>query len=200
MAAKQVQVDESEFLEGTAVRKAVEEIMNNKEARKLLLKARKIVDPNAPIPELDAAEPVNAELATIREQLAETRKALADDKAEREARARTAEFAQRWDAQRSALRRQGFTDEGISAIEKHAEDKGIPDLEIAAAHWEKLNPPPPPVEPNGAFGKWNFFEEPAEEQGAYMKALLETKGESDAVSDREAMNALRQLRGQGGRR
>ena len=95
MAAKQIQVDESDFLEGTAVRKAVEEIMSNKEARKLLLKARKIVDPNAPIPELDAAEPVNAELATIREQLAETRKALADDKAEREAHAGQAHRARR---------------------------------------------------------------------------------------------------------
>lgn len=34
----------------------------------------------------------------------------------------------------------GFTDEGIKSLEKFAEEKGIKDIEVAAAYWEKTNP------------------------------------------------------------
>jgi len=198
---KVVEVDESVFLESQGLVQAVNGMLANKEARALLLKARKIADPSAPVPEIDAAEPVNAELAKIHEQQAKILKRMDDEAAAREAAKRNEEFAKTWEGQKAALRAQGFTDDGIAAVEKHAHQRGIPDLEVAAAHWERLNPPPAPVENQGAYGAFNFFEPQEEGQHAdYMKKLLETKGENDAITDNYARTVLREIRGQQGRK
>jgi hypothetical protein len=193
--AKKIEIDESQYLEAQGVMGAVNGIMSNPEARKLLLQARKIADPSAVVPEIDAAAPVNAELKALREQLASTQKTFEEDKAAREAAARNREFAEGWDRQKQSLRASGYTDEGIKAIEQHAASKGIADLEIAAAHWDKLNPPPAPMESSGAFGAWNFLSPEQGDQGEYIKQLMETRGDNDAVADREAMKALREMRG-----
>jgi len=89
------EVDESEFLNAQAVVAAVNKMMGDKDARKLLLQARKKSDPSAVIPELDAAEPVNAQVNEIRAMLAEEKAAREAEKAERAQAAQVAEFTKR---------------------------------------------------------------------------------------------------------
>ena len=86
----QIELDEAQYAELArvpeyrSVFEMISGIMKNPKARKKLLEARKEADPNAVIPELDAAAPLVAEISTVREELAATRKELADDKTARE--------------------------------------------------------------------------------------------------------------------
>lgn len=192
------QVDEAEFLNAQAVMRAVDMMMADKDARKLLLQARKKSDPKAVIPELDAAEPVNAEVAEIRKMLSEQKEVMAAEKAEREQQARLAEFAKGWEKQRSKLRGDGWRDEGIEGIEKLAQERGIPDLEVAAAYFEKLHPPAEPVQPNGT-GSWGFFEGNSEDD-TFIKAMIASKGDDEGALDREIAATLKDFRSQTGAR
>ena len=60
-------------------------------------------------------------------------------------RDRLSEFSSGWERQRRTLRDGGWREEGITAVEKLAQERGIPDLEVAAAFFEKQNPPAQPV-------------------------------------------------------
>src|SRR5208337_2414727 len=99
----------------------VNKMMANPESKKLVLKARKLSDPTAVLPEYDAQAATENALAVERERLAALEKRMADRDAMEETRSRTAEFTRAWNKQKSALTRQGYTDEGIEAIEKHAQ-------------------------------------------------------------------------------
>lgn len=192
-----VQIDETELANLQGVTRAVTQIMGHKEGRSLMLQARKLADPSAVIPEIDAAAPLKAELDAIRAELRTEREARDAAKAEREEAQRLRAFQREWDRQRQALRTQGWTDEGLGKVEEHAKERGIADLEAAAAHWEKLNPPPPPESPRGS-GGWNFFGGKQEDDGAFVKALLQSGGENEAALDREIQAALSEARGASG--
>lgn len=205
-----VEVEESEFLATKATIDAVTGMLANPAARRLLLQARKTAAPNAPIPELDIQAPVGAALNEFQNQIAAERKALADqraaekaerdaEKAERAAEKERAEqarmiadFEANWTRQKASLRDQGWRDEGIEEIVKHAESRGIADLEIAAAHWEKLHPPPEPVTPNGS-GSWGFMENnPAEDK--FVQAMIASRGEDEGALQAEINASLRDFR------
>ena len=65
---------------------------------------------------------------------------------------------------------------GIEAIEKIMADQGIMNHKIAAAYWEKENPPPTPAMPGGT-GSWNFLDLPTDDKGdVEIKALIEAVG------------------------
>ncbi len=211
-----VEVDESDFLASQATIRAVNGMLANPEARKLLLQARKKADPSVAIPEIDAAAPIQssvdafktemaAALAAEREaraaDLKSEREALAAMRAEREAEkeaakqaALIADFQNNWNRQKAQLRADGWRDEGIEAIEKHAQERGIADLEIAAAHWEKLHPPAEPVTPNGS-GSWGFMEG-NDENDKFVKAMIESRGEDEAALQTEINAALKDFRSQ----
>ena len=192
------EVDESEFLNAQAVVTAVNKMMGDKDARKLLLQARKKSDPSAVIPELDAAEPVNAQVNEIRAMLAEEKAAREAEKAERAQAAQVAEFTRSWERQKNTLRQAGWRDDGIDAIEKMAQDRGIPDLEAAAALFEKLHPPAEPVQPNG-HGSWGFFDGNAEDD-TFIKSMIASKGDDEGALDREIKATLKDFRSQTGAR
>ena len=94
----------------------------------------------------------------------------------------------------AALRRDGYTQEGLAEVRKIMDEKGILDPAIAAAYFEKLHPPPTVVTPVGAIGAWNFTDTP--EGDSDVKKLLETQGRSEALSDKMAMAALADVRNQ----
>ncbi len=73
------------------------------------------------------------------------------------------------------------------------EDKGILDADIAAAYFEKQHPPQAPVTPGGS-GAWNFMDMPADGD-ADLKKLVETKGESEQLIQKMAIDALNDVRG-----
>jgi hypothetical protein len=207
-----IEVDESEFLASKATIEAVNGMLSNRVAREMLLRARKIANPNAVIPEIDAAEPVNATLAEIKAAQEADRRAAAEEraalkaereaeKAEREAE-KEAERQSRFLAdaqadfvrQKAALRAEGWRDEGIAEIVAHAEKNGIADLEIAAAHWEKLHPPAEPVQPNST-GSWGFMDNIPDDD-KFVKAMIASKGEDEGALNAEINASLRDFRAQ----
>jgi hypothetical protein len=192
-----VEIDETQLLGMRGLTEQVSKMLAHPEARKLVLKARKTVDPNASIPEIDASEPVNAELAKINERLEAMAKSQAEERAAAKAEAETAKFTQQWDAKKSALKRQGYMDEAIEGIEKLATERGIADLDAAAAYYDKLNPPATVVHPNGQRGV-DFFasrDVVPEDGDKHIKALMDSRGESISAENAMIASALNQVRG-----
>jgi hypothetical protein len=171
-------------------------MLANPSARKMLLQARKLSDPSVVIPEIDAAAPVNATLDEIKKQLAEDKAERAAERAAAEQQRQVDKFTQGWERQKSLLRSQNWSDEGIAAVEQHAHDRGIPDLEIAAAHFEKLHPPSEPVT-SSSTGSWGFMENNAEDD-TFVKAMIESQGNDEAALDREIAASLKDYRAQNG--
>ena len=188
--------DESEMLAQQQVVQTVNRMLNNPASRRLLLQARKAADPNAVIPEIDAVAPVKSEIDEFKKLLNDERAARA---AEREAETQrlAMERAERTVAQqRDRLRAKGWQDEGIAAVEQFATEHGVPNLEIAASHWEKLHPPAELATPNGS-GSWNFFDDQqAEGDKKFVEAMINTRGEDEGALNREIHAALAEVRGQ----
>ena len=190
------EVDETEFLNSQTVIRTVNAMMNDPKARKLVQQAQKIVNPNVVIPELDAAEPVLTEMTALREENAKLAKRMDLEKEERENSARIASFTQSWEAKKSGLRQRGYTDEGITAIEALAEERGIVDLEAASALFDRLHPPAELADPT-SFNSFTMFENGTTNED--FKKLLEAQGD-DSVAERNMINAaLAEVRGQGRR-
>lgn len=191
-----VEVDEAEWLASKQVTQLFADTLNNPEARKRLLEAKKIVRPNEPVPELDAAKPIQDELSKLREEMAADRRERTEAAAEAKRSADLKKFEDQWTSQKSALREQGWLDDGIVNIEKLAQERGIADLEAAALLYERLHPKPVPVEPSG-YGRWNSFEPPQEgaAEDSFMKAMMETRGENEAALDSEIRAAINDVRG-----
>lgn len=189
-----VEIDETELLNYRAIHGAVHEIMKNPKAAAKLIEAKKIALPNAPPGDYERA---SAPLAEISEQLTTLQKQIADDKAERERAARVSEFTNSWEKAKGELRAQGYTDDGVVAIEKLAQERGIADLQAAAALFDKLNPPQQPITPTG-FGTWDFFDQGADGQPQedYIKKLFDSRGEDDNAVLRESQKVLKEVRGQ----
>jgi hypothetical protein len=193
------EVDEAEYNQLIALRGVASKIVANPAARKRLEEAQKMVDPNAPTPTLDAEA---AQMAPIKE----AEKRLADEiaalKKEREDEKREQTLAAIADKQSKAiaqLRRQGYTDEGVAAIEKLMETKGLLDVEDAVAIFERANPPQMPVTPGGLTGeRWNFADQPTDGGDKDIAALLSNKGDGpggDAAAMRMANATLQEMRG-----
>jgi hypothetical protein len=191
-----VQIDESELLSQRAVVETVNRMLADKGASKLLLQARKMAEPNAVIPEIDAAAPLESELAAFRKELADERAARAAEKQAQDEQRAIATFTNKWNEQKSALRRDGWRDDGIAEIEKHAQNHGIADLEIAAAHYEKLHPPAEVAQPSGT-GGWNFFDGPTEDD-KFVDLMIASRGDDDGALNREIGAAIKDFRNQSG--
>ena len=190
---KTVEVDETELLRSQQLRATVEKIMAHPEGRELVERAHKLVNPDAKTPTLDAKKTVTEPVEQLRKDMADFIKAQNEANEKREAEAHRSSLKARVDQGIADLRRQGWTDDGIKAVEKLMEDKGILDPLDAAAIYEKHNPPPMPTTPVG--GAWNFPEIPKDGGNGYEKALLETKGQNDLIVEREALNVLNEIRG-----
>jgi len=189
-----VEIDEAELLASQQVVHAVNQMMANPKSRAMLLHARKTADPAASVPEVDSMIPVAGALDRFAKQLAEDK---AERAAEREAAAnerRLEQATREVEGVKSRLKASGWTADGIAAVEKLAEERGIFDLEAAAALHEKMNPPPPPAEPNG-MGSWGFFEGAADEgSDKFVKSMLESGGEDEGALGREVRAALTDYR------
>lgn len=112
-----------------------QKLLANPETRVEQLKLFKKLNPQAAIPEIDAAAPVVKEVEDLRKQLVSMQKKLEDEKLD----GKVQTTINRLKTER------GFTDEGMQAIIKLAAEKSIPDLEVAADHYERHLPKPDPV-------------------------------------------------------
>ncbi len=188
-----IEVDESEFAALKRVRDTVAKIANAPEAKKLMQKAHKLVDPNAVTPDLDADEAETKTKTEWQTKFQELEAKIATDKAEREKNDSLAALNSKFEAGRAALRDQRYTAEGIEAVEKFMNERGIPDHLVAAAYLEKQNPPQEVMNPR-AFGSFNFIEPPKDDD-TFLKALLDSKGDDDSAVLKAAVEAVGDLRG-----
>lgn len=188
---KLVEIDETEFLNLKGTHNVIQAMLQHPEASRLLLQARKVQDPNAKV--IDPMAPMTAAVTEIKSEFAAWRKAQEEQTAARDAAEVTARFQQEWNDKKTVLREQGWRADGIAEVEKFAQERGIADLEAAAAYYEKLHPPAEPVTPNG-YGSWDFFQAEGGDSKTYVDRLMEARGEDEGALRSEAGNALREYR------
>ena len=187
-----VEIDEREFLAHKTVTESVNKLLANPKTRRKLLELQKEVNPDASIPEIDAAAGVREEMEQIRKQNADL---LAEMRAERDARAAAeseAKGRRSIEAGRDKLRQRGFTDEGIGAVEKLMMDTGTADYELAADAFERRQPPPEPIRGGGgtAFGMFDPDVRGSDE----LKAMMSNPDDSTALN-KIVNDTLRAARG-----
>lgn len=113
--------------------------------RREMLRLFKEAKPDASIPEIDAPAAAMAEVDARLKPLQDGLAALTDKLTKREQQESEAALTGDIEQGRGALRRAGYTAEGITAVEDLMKTRGIADHEAAAALFEKLNPKDEPV-------------------------------------------------------
>lgn len=114
----------------------------NGDTRKETLQLFKKLNPKAPIPELDAAEPVLNEVSALKKQIESLQQKLDNEKQDMK-------LQQAFDR---LSRERGITTDGLEKIKTLMVEKAIADPDAAADHWEKLNPKPEPIQSGGYVG------------------------------------------------
>jgi hypothetical protein len=192
---KIVEVDEAEYNQMVALRGVASKIVANPAARKLLEQAQKTIDPNAPTPMLDQErlqnEPLNVLKTEMQAEIDKLKKEREDEKRESTLKA----IADRQTVDLAKLRRSGYTDEGVAAVQKLMETKGILEVDDAVAIFERANPPQTPSTPSGGMTgtSWGFADVNTDTDKA-IQELIATKGQNDSVADRMAAQALHDFR------
>ena len=79
-----VEIDENELAGLKSLQSTVQKWLGNPGARRKILEAQKVLDPNIVIPELDAAKPLEEALAKMDEKLSTLDKRLSKDAEDRE--------------------------------------------------------------------------------------------------------------------
>ena len=194
-----VEVDELQLQQSHKLKQTVENWLKNPKAKRKILEAQKLVDPKADIPELDEPDPIEALRAESTKEIADLKKQIEEDKANRERDGRLAQLQTLKDSGIKKLREQRYTDDGIKAVEKIMEEKGILDPLDAAAIFERDHPPQAPVQQTGS-GGWNFGELPASTDDAdekYVDQLLKAgkNGISDGALMQRVGNTINEVRG-----
>jgi hypothetical protein len=193
--AKVIEVDETEFANGQQTIAAVRKLMGHPEAALLIEKARKLVEPDAPTPRLDLHKQQNEPIEKLHTEIADLKKSLADQAAEREKNEKLSALAARVEKGNAKLLSEGWTADGLKALDEFREKEGILDPIHAAAVYEKLHGSQvAPATPSSHIGGWDFTS-PAKEDEDYTKKLLETRGESESLVMNQAMKSLNEFRG-----
>jgi len=191
-----IEVDEEQFNLGQRTLQTMRRIAAKPENARALEAMHKGVDPSVATPLADADKIANARVADLEKQIADMKKEQDDERKKTETERAQGLLKSQWETGRQKLIDQGFSPAAIDKLEKEVmEPKGIVDHEIAAAWWEKQNPPPPPAMPGGV-GPWNFMETSPDDKDSDIKRLIETRGNSDVVTDKMARDALTEFRQQ----
>jgi hypothetical protein len=164
-----IEVDEGELRKLAAERDSykpskmlLDKLGSNPKTRTEILRLMKEANPDLVIPEIDAAKPVLDELGRTREQVAALQKRLDDDAAEREKQSRISDVDKRIEEGRSRLRKAGFFDDSIKAVEDLMQKRGLTDYEAAAALYEKENQQEESIMPTSFGGSSGLFDPPAD--------------------------------------
>lgn len=197
-----VQITEEEHLRLQGLNNFAQTMLNNPEAAKLLESAAKIVNPNIKTPRLDAAAAQQAPLVKIEESLAALNKRLDEDAAARANDTAVQQANAKREAEIGQLRKKGWNDAGIEAVEKFRTERGIASALDAAILFEQLHPAPTPSMP-GSAGAFNFNDSISQAKpDDDIKKLLATRGKTDqgldAIVNKMTADTLADIRnGQG---
>lgn len=184
------EIDETQLANYRNLSDLMGKMMADPNARKLVQQAHKAINPNVVIPEIDATKPIMEEIGKVREELAAEKKAREDETTKRVEAERRAELNGKWGQGQGRLREQGYTAEGIGAIEKIMEERGIVDHEVAAAYFDRLNPPTTPVASSG--NRFDIFS-PEQRSDENIKMLFD--GKVDSFLNTTINQALKDVRG-----
>ena len=170
-------------------------LMKNPAAKRKILEAYKVVEPNAAIPELDMEEAARKPVEALEQTVKELQTQIATDKSEREKQSKLDTLSGNMERGFAKLRRDGWLDDGIENVRKLMDEKGILDPEDAAAIYLAKHPPQTPATPGGGTGGWDFTA-PVEDD-SYTKTLLSSKAAADneQLAMNEARKALTEFRG-----
>ena len=187
-----IEIEQDELDRLNRVQNTLRTIVANPKSKALLEEAHKIVDPQAVTPELDRINAIKEPVSAVEKKLDAFIKAQEDDKAEREKQAKLAKLTADREAGIAKLRSERWTDEGIKKLETFMDEKGILDVEVAAAAFERLHPPATPAPPSST--RWDFTEVGAGDADKDIKGLLESRGNNEILADKMANDALREHR------
>lgn len=195
--AKMVELDEAEYNNLIALRGVASKIVGNPTARRLLEQAQKTVDPNAATPMLDQDKLQNEPLNALKVEMQAKIDALEKERADEKRETTLAAIAERQTADFAKLRKQGYTDEGIAALQKLMEEEGITKVNNAVAIFERNNPPAQPTTPSGGMtgSAWGFADVNADSD-KLIQELIGSKGNNESTVDRMAAQALQDFRSQ----
>lgn len=149
----------------------------NPKTRQRILSLMKEINPDLAIPEIDAAKPVLDELSKTKEEIAALKKQLEDRAAEEVQKRAKNEVEETITKGRAKLKAMGFTKEGIDAVEKMMQERGLADYEAAGALYDRENPQESdPITPTtGNFGRDSGLFAPPEDN-VWAKAVSLPKG------------------------
>lgn len=171
----------------------------NPKTRLKTLQLIKEAEPERAIPEIDAAEPLLAEIKAIREERAAERKAAEEAAAKKAAEDQERESARIIDAGRTLLQRKGYQKEGIEKIEEMMRARNLPDYEAAMALFERDQPKDQPAIPSNLNRSWDFLGR-GEEDKDTIAAVTLPKGRAQEnalqrATMKEVTQTLKDLRG-----
>lgn len=155
--------DLAQIEQGKNAKALLDKIGANPALRHKFLGLVKELNPNASIPEIDAAAPIMAEVQNAVKAVTELKADIEKERTERNKDADSRKWQSMVENGRKLLREDGYTDEGIEKIEKMMQERGMADYEAAAALWARLNPESGPVATTNFSNKWNFTT-PADEK------------------------------------
>jgi hypothetical protein len=194
--AKIVEVDEAEYNRMMALQQVASKIVSNPAARRRLEEAHKLVDPNAATPTLDADRAQNEPVNALKTELSAEIKALREERENEKREMTLRQLAEKQERDFARLKSEHrYTDEGVAAVRKLMETKGLLDVDDAVAVFERANPPQMPATPSGGMhgSSWGFVEQ-NDQSDEMIKQLIATKGENDYLADRMAHQALQDFR------
>lgn len=188
-----VEIDEAELIAKNQAVEALQGMLGHSEARSLILQAQKLVKPDVAIPEIDAAAPIMEKVKALEEKIEADKKEAQEAKDKEEKDAKLATITAQWEVGREKAEKAGYTDEGISQLEKYMEAHGIADHEIAMPSFEKKNPLPEPAESGST--PWQSLGPPSEDSPD-LKPLFESGGQSESWLKTMTDTALKEVRNQ----
>lgn len=175
------EIDDQKLLQLQQAEALLQRLYANKETKRDLERMAKKVNPSA----VTTDEQLDPYLSDVKEGLKEL-KAF-----KKEIQDNMSGYSK--EQQIQSLKKAGYTDEGIKAIEDIMEKKALKDYDVAAAYWDKVQPAKP-VAPNGISpSMWNFendLGDDAEDNALLMK-------NDEAWLDRKTAQIMNELKQKG---
>jgi hypothetical protein len=178
-----VEIDENTLVAQGEILKLFDQMQKDPATRGDTLRLIKKLRPGISIPEIDAAEPLRAQLNEIKAAQQEFFDSIKAEKAAAAQAAQENQFLSAWTAQKNHLLEQGYFPDGVEKIEAFARENSIPNLEAAAALYEKRNPPSLSSPRSGLFSSSSDNDD----AGKYVDHLMKSRGQFGGRIDEGAV-------------
>lgn len=187
------EIDETRLGSLNAIAQIADSVLKNPKTRKKYLEAIKEARPDIPIPEIDAAQPVQTEIADIKKFFSDKFDALSKERDDEKKDRLLGTVRAQYDKGKQELLDLGYTPEGVADVEKFMEANSLTDFSLARKAYEFDNPRPAPARPS----RGNYFdmmEQKTAGSDDYIKKLFETGGQDESVLDAQISTVLAEAR------